>query len=382
MGNYGGGTQGFAITDKFILITQHKEDSDPSIIHVVDKKTIELKNTIVIDPAEYGYTFGHINDLAYDKNTGFVYVLTTKKVDGVSQIAKFKVNSNGQMTDYSLVNPPRRFSGIEYDSDHNQFILYGSGEMWIYDSSFNLKKHFPAPTNLITQGIGYWKGYIYFCNYEFGAPNQYQTIFNHNQARSNLIYMYDLNGNLAKTLYIPNTVIKGELEGASFMDNGEIYMNFNYSGIAVYKSTFPIEVQNVTIKNKPTRLRYFQNEDIDLSGLVLGVTLNNEEKIDVNNVSNVSVSGYDKTKLGKQIVTLTYKGARTQFEVEVLAEGSAKETTEEEQGNTSKEENEKKAPEDIPNTGAKLAIKLLLGSTVLAYFIGFIAKNKRKLYKI
>lgn len=34
--------------------------------------------------------------------------------------------------------------------------------------------------------------------------------------------MYDMQGNLNKTLYIPNTLVKGEIESLAFYDNRNI----------------------------------------------------------------------------------------------------------------------------------------------------------------
>lgn len=372
---YTGGTQGIVITDKYILLSQHTADNETSVIHVLDKKTLVRKNVILIDPLVYGYTFGHIGNMAYDNDTGYVYVLTNKKVNAVPQLAKFRVNNNGEIVDLSLLDSPQNSSLITYDGDHKQFIFQNSNKIWIYDNNFNLKKSFDAPSNLTRQGITYWKGHIYYACFEGGIPSKYQTIFNYNEKGSNLIYMYDLDGNLIKTLYISNKSIKGEIEGVAFQDNGEMIINYNAVGIKIYKSSFPIQVKELKLIKKPTKLTYLKNEEIDLSGIALSLILNDETEHKIISISNTSVTGFDSTKIGKQQITINYNGAKVFFEVEVLPDyGANKEI---------KENNKQKNNTvDNPKTGRMIAINLLLVGIFIGLYIAYISNKKRRLFKL
>ena len=354
-----GATQGLTMTDKFILLVQWESNEEPTKIHVLDKNTLARKNTIVFDTTNPGYTLGHANDMAYDKKTGFVYVYSGHKVNDKVQLVKFKVNNNGQMTDLSTIDAPRGISGLAIDNDHDQFIVYSGGKMYIYDKDFKEKKNFSAPTNLTTQGIGYWKGYIYFACYEAGVPTIYQTKFNYNERQSNLIYMYDLDGNLVKTLYLSNKIAKGELESVEFYDNGDMLFNYNYEGISLFKSNYTTQIKKVEIGELPHKVKYIQNkENIDLEGLVLGVTLNNEVKSQITSLSDVTVSGFDNSVLGVQTVTLTYRGVSIPLEIEIVKETIIN-----------------------PGTGG-VGLKTLLLIIVLGISGWFISNKFRKLYKV
>ena len=66
-------------------------------------------------------------------------------------------------------------------------------------------------------------------------------------------------------------------------------------------------------------MTYIENfEDLDLSGSKLRLTYDNEkiEKIDI---TPDMISGYDKTKVGTQVITVSYGGFTTTFKVTVLA---------------------------------------------------------------
>ena len=373
-----GATQGMATTDKFILLVQWTENEEPTKIHVFNKKTLRLVNTIVVDSAVYGYTFGHANDLSYDKDTGFVYVYTYyKATNGKVQVAKFKVNDAGEMTDLSLFDTPLGFTGIAFDNDHDQILISTNRKINIYDKEFNLKSSFATPTPLVVQGIGYWKDHVYFACYEAGVPNQYQTIFNYNEKHSNLIYMYDLKGNLVKTLYIPKTRINGEIEDVDFLDNGEMVINYNYEGITVLRSNYPIQIKSVTVDKKPTKLKYIQKEeDIDLSGLVLGVTLNNEDKSTVSSLKDVSVEGFDNSVLGTQTVNLVYKGKKIPLQIEIVAPQIIDEPTQKEIAVEKKVDN--------PKTGESILTVIVTVIILIVVYFGclFISKRSKKLHKV
>lgn len=373
-----GATQGLTVTDKFILFAQIEENDEPTKIHVLDKKTLTLKNTIVVDSTNVGHTFGHANDMAYDKKTGFVYLYTSfKGPSGKVQIAKFKVNNEGQMTDLSEFDTPRGFSGIAIDNDNDQIILYAAEKMWIYDKDFNLKSSFDSPSPLVKQGMGYWKGYIYFTCFEGGTPNMYQTIFNFNERRSNLIYMYDLQGNLAKTLYIPSSTVYGEIEDIEFLDNGEAIISYNSQGISLYKTSYLIQVKNIAINTKPKKLEYIQNlEEFDLSGLKLNVTLNNEEIKTITSTKDVKVEGFDNSKAGEQTIYLVYQGKRTPLQVKILE--AQKNLTPKENDNQPKNTKTEKNP----NTGgiSITILLILLASGIIGYKIS--VNHRKKLFKI
>nr|MCR4959990.1 bacterial Ig-like domain-containing protein [Lachnospiraceae bacterium] len=67
---------------------------------------------------------------------------------------------------------------------------------------------------------------------------------------------------------------------------------------------------------KPTKTTYFVGEDLDLTGGKAKVTYNYGDPKTVSLTSSM-ISGYDKTKVGKQTITVTYEGLTGTFEVTV-----------------------------------------------------------------
>ena len=73
-------------------------------------------------------------------------------------------------------------------------------------------------------------------------------------------------------------------------------------------------------KTNMPRLNYVQGQELDLDGGVLTVVVDGEANpVPMNNNADVQVTGYDPNKLGKQTLTVTYKGHTTTFEVNVQA---------------------------------------------------------------
>ena len=71
------------------------------------------------------------------------------------------------------------------------------------------------------------------------------------------------------------------------------------------------------------RLSYVQGQELDLHGGVLTAVVDGVAGPVPMDAADVTVTGYNKDQLGKQTLTITYKGKTTTIEVEVLARASA-----------------------------------------------------------
>ena len=92
------------------------------------------------------------------------------------------------------------------------------------------------------------------------------------------------------------------------------------------KTSFPIaiskKVKSISFKAEPVKKQYLYGIDsLDLTGGVLIVTYEDDSQMEIILPSNkVSVSGFDKTKLGEQIITITYKDKTVSYKIEVIKE--------------------------------------------------------------
>jgi len=86
---------------------------------------------------------------------------------------------------------------------------------------------------------------------------------------------------------------------------------------ATFKVTvFDGSVISIAITKEPTKLIYFVGDDLDLAGLEVTATKNTGAK-EVVTITSANISGYDKTKDGDQIVTVTYQTRVATFVVTV-----------------------------------------------------------------
>ena len=93
----------------------------------------------------------------------------------------------------------------------------------------------------------------------------------------------------------------------SYTENG-ITKTANYT-VSVTDTVKSISLNGIN----PSTVKY--GEELDLSGVTIAVTKGSGTTTE--NVTSSMISGYDKTKLGKQTVTITYGGQTTTFDVTV-----------------------------------------------------------------
>ncbi|HJJ10728.1 MAG TPA: bacterial Ig-like domain-containing protein [Clostridiaceae bacterium] len=93
----------------------------------------------------------------------------------------------------------------------------------------------------------------------------------------------------------------------SYTENG-ITKTANYT-VSVTDTVKSISLNGIN----PSTVKY--GEELDLSGVTIAVTKGSGTTTE--NVTSSMISGYDKTKLGKQTVTITYGGQTTSFDITV-----------------------------------------------------------------
>ena len=251
--------------------------------------------------------------------------------------------------------------GIAYDKENDIYVTKQSAtSVGVLNNSYNgIKDIATYPSSLTGQGIGYYKNYIYLPHAELATENSYQSAYyNSAEAYSALIYIYDLEGNFIKTLYIPgNNIDYGEIESISFDENGTMYVgvngmyyndknkkNSNINFYAVNKYTdadtgklidFKPNTDSISVNTNPTKTTYTVGEDLELNGG--SITVEYKERIvswdnDLNRTvtdpktitatidmgaKGVKITGYDKNKTGTQTITVEYDGKKTTFKVTV-----------------------------------------------------------------
>lgn len=85
-------------------------------------------------------------------------------------------------------------------------------------------------------------------------------------------------------------------------------------------------ITKITISKMPGKTQYIQNkEELELAGGIIKVEYNDgtNDKIELTD-EQVKVSGFDNSKIGKNMITVTYQQKNTSFEVEIIEEETAK----------------------------------------------------------
>ena len=109
------------------------------------------------------------------------------------------------------------------------------------------------------------------------------------------------------------------LSGYDMSKVGKQNVIVNYGGksvmfeITVEKKAVVLE--SIAIVQRPIKLEYWQDDDIDYDGMVVLAKYSDGSEIDV--TSECSASGYNKNVVGKQDITISYKGKTASFIVDV-----------------------------------------------------------------
>ncbi|MBR3134725.1 MAG: hypothetical protein IKG56_04605, partial [Clostridia bacterium] len=216
--------QGFCMTERHYVFAMLKDGGECCYIYFLD-----INNpSKVIKRANLGKV-GHMNDMTYNPKTGQIFATG----DGDK---KWIVIEDKTMTIKSknCVTPA---SAIAYNIEKNQYAMKWGDQLIITDSNFKAKSRksvFPpvqkkAPF-LITQGMGTDGKYIYHVQFEVGYASVLQNkIWNSKQRNSNLLTVYDYNGNCIKNILISKDVFAGEMESMCVDADGNMFVIYKKS---------------------------------------------------------------------------------------------------------------------------------------------------------
>jgi hypothetical protein len=114
------------------------------------------------------------------------------------------------------------------------------------------------------------------------------------------------------------TVAAGESTGTTLTVRATSVADTSQSGTAVVTVTKP--VQSIAITRPPDKTEYLLGEDLDLTGLVVTVTFD-DNTTEPAAIADLTVSGYDKTTPGNYTVTVSCGGKTASFSVKVSSTG-------------------------------------------------------------
>lgn len=150
------------------------------------------------------------------------------------------------------------------------------------------------------------------------APNKTKYVVGQN---------FDKTGMIVKGIYQDESeeeIKDYTIENGSNLTKQQTEVTIKYDGKTTTQRITVEEkaITEISINTKPTKTKYIQNkETLDLTGGSINVGYNDgtTEKIDLKS-EQIKVSGFDNTKLGKNIITVTYENKTTTFDVEIVSE--------------------------------------------------------------
>lgn len=156
-------------------------------------------------------------------------------------------------------------------------------------------------------------GEDYVLNYEFTAPNKKEYKYGEElDLTGGKITEIMASGKTGKVVEITKDMVSG-FDSKSI---GKQVITVLYNGNKYnYNIVIKDEIKGISIKKYPDKLEYNKNETLDITGGILNVVKTSgiyEVKI-----TKDMVSGFNSSKVGIQVITVTYEGFKTEFIVNV-----------------------------------------------------------------
>lgn len=123
-------------------------------------------------------------------------------------------------------------------------------------------------------------------------------------------------------------IIDYTIEDGINLAKGQTSVTIKYDG-KITSQEITVEeksITKITISKMPAKTQYIQNrEELELAGGIIKVEYNDgtNEEIELTD-EQVKVSGFDNSKTGKNMVTVTYQQKSISFEIEIIEEEKAK----------------------------------------------------------
>ena len=231
--------------DKLIFMSANNSNPTKSVMY--SYKLDDFKN---IYKKDYNNT-AHGNGMTYNSKTD--KVLVTVNANG-STIYEYNGKTLIREKEHNRTSFPAS-SGIGYDYNNDLYVGRNSPYIFMFDP---IKKmilfQFTVFMFEVAQDIGYYNGYIFDCNTDFGVGQNSQSYSFYEGYH--IIYVYDTKldknknptKNFGRLIARLSTFKLGELESISFKD-GYVYIGFATNDYTFYKvdyNKFAKEIKQIS----------------------------------------------------------------------------------------------------------------------------------------
>ena len=190
---------------------------------------LSLKDYSLIRRESAKYALEHANDMTYIESLNRICVMPMDHTNRVIFLNGSTLAFEGE----AILE--QNYHAVAWDETSGCFFCVYEGYDGIVCDVLNsdmtkVIRSFPILTNLTYQGAAAYNSMLYYTCWERGSTSGYQAVYDGVlKANDNVIYVYDIYGNLCKTYYIAGGSSKSELETLSFV-GGRMILQFNESG--------------------------------------------------------------------------------------------------------------------------------------------------------
>lgn len=295
---------------------------------MVVKANYNSKNTpyIILDNSSYDITDGN-NLVAGQKSVTIAY-----EDKSVKQTIKVEKNS---VTEIKIKTPPTK---IEYKEGENfdatgmviEATYKDGTSKEVTDYTIENGNNLKANQTQVTIAYGEIKTEQNITVTENSlieisvtkAPNKTKYVVGQN---------FDKTGMIVVGKYQDETtqeIIDYTIEDGINLAQGQTSVTIKYDGKTTSQEITVEEksITKITISKMPGKTQYIQNkEELELTGGIIKVEYNDgtNEEIELTD-EQVKISGFDNSKTGKNMVTVTYQQKSISFEIEIIEEEKAK----------------------------------------------------------
>lgn len=113
---------------------------------------------------------------------------------------------------------------------------------------------------------------------------------------------------------------KGSYTANVTLPNGEIKsIDFNVGSENEINLTYNTSLQNIKLTKLPSKLKYYTGDNIDLSNAIVTYSYDDgtSKNVELSTINDLTISGFDNSKIGKETITLTIDNYSLTFDIEV-----------------------------------------------------------------
>ena len=143
------------------------------------------------------------------------------------------------------------------------------------------------------------------------------------EAYKNTVYPwlnYSENGKTNAENGYNTRLYKGSYTANVTLPNGEIKsIDFNVGSENEINLTYNTSLQDIKLTKLPSKLKYYTGDNIDLSNAIVTYSYDDgtSKNVELSTINDLTISGFDNSKIGKETITLTIDNYSLTFDIEV-----------------------------------------------------------------